>query len=364
MAINTYPRLVCHLNTLGQNVNAVTSRCHAAGVKVAGVVKGANGPVPVNRIYAENGCDQIASSRLSQLRRCLGLGLPTMLIRVPMMCELEDVAQICDYSLHSDLEVLKTLDQICGRLGKQHKVVLMQDLGDLREGWWDEDELFSAALTVERELPNLTLAGIGTNLGCYGAVVPDAENMGRLIAMADRIEAAIGRKLEIISGGATTTFRMLHLGTLPPRINHLRIGEAILVNYDLVYEWQITGMDYISTHAFTLEAQVLECRVKPTHPVGESFVDCLGQRPVFEDRGMRRRALIGVGKLDMGGTARLTPMDEGVSYVGGSSDHTILDVEDSPKDWKAGDIMRFDISYSELMFLTSAENVNVVFEND
>lgn len=361
MANESYPRLICDLSLLGSNVRAVTERCHAAGVRVAGVVKGANGPVPINRLFSENGCDQLASSRLSQLKRCAGLGLPTMLIRVPMLCEIEEVAAVCDYSLQSDLDVLKALDAACGRIQKKRRVVLMMDLGDLREGWWDEDELFAAAMTVERELPNLILAGVGTNLGCYGAVVPDEENMGRLIRMAERIENAIGHPLEIISGGATTTFRMLHLGTLPERINHLRIGEAILVNYDMNYEWGITDMDYISTHAFTLEAQVLECRLKPTHPVGESFVDCLGNRPYFEDRGIRRRALIGVGKLDMGGTARLIPLDEGVVYLGGSSDHTILDVEDSPVCWKAGDIMRFDISYSELMFLTSAENVTIVY---
>lgn len=357
-----YPRLICDLSALAGNVRAVAERCHAAGVTLAGVVKGVNGPLPINRLFAENGCDQIASSRLSQLRRCQGLGKPTMLIRVPMPSELEEVAELCDYSLHSDLSVLRRLDELCRQMGKRHKVVLMMDLGDLREGWWEESELLEAALTVERELDSLELAGIGTNLGCYGAVVPDETNMGRLIDMAKRIEAAIGRKLEIVSGGATTTFRMLHLGTLPKGINHLRIGEAILVNYDLNYAWGIPDMDYLSTHAFTLEAQVLECRPKPTHPVGTCFVDCLGNHPRYTDRGIRRRALIGVGKLDMGSVARLIPLDPGVSYVGGSSDHTILDVEDSPRDWHAGDVMRFDISYSELMYLTTAENVTLVFQ--
>ena len=363
MANEMYPRLVCSLPTLKSNICAVTERCHAAGVRVAGVVKGANGLLPLNRLYPESGCDQIASSRLSQIRRCQGLGLPTMLIRVPMMCELPEVAAICDYSLESDLSVLRALNAECEKQSRQHKVVLMMDLGDLREGWWDEDELLSVALEVEQQLSHLTLAGIGTNLGCYGAVVPDEKNMCRLIAIAERIEAAIGRELEIISGGATTTFRMLHLGTLPKKINHLRIGETILLNYDMVYEWKVPNMDYLSTHVFTLEAQVLECRRKPSHPIGQIFVDSQGQQPQFEDRGIRRRALVGIGKLDMGGAGRLIPKEPGVFYLGGSSDHTILDVEDSPIDWKAGDIMHFDISYTELMFLTSAENVQIVYEN-
>lgn len=358
-----YPRLLCDLSLLRRNVEEITRRCHGAGIQVAGVVKGINAQMPMVEQFAKGGCDQLASSRLDQIERvrAAGFGLPTLLIRGPMMSELEDVARFCDYSLESDLSVLEALNQVCLRQGVRHKVILMADLGDLREGWWDRDELISAALRVERELPGLELAGIGTNLGCWGAIVPTVEKMEELAALAERVEQAIGRELEIVSGGATTSFRQVHLGTMPAKINHLRIGEAILENYDYKHEWGFTDMEYLSSQVFTLQAEVLECRTKPSHPVGEIFVDAFGQRPTYEDKGLRRRALLGIGKLDMGSNPRILPRDEGVTFLGGASDHTILDVEDCPRQLKAGDIMEFDVAYTEVLFLTSGADVTIEY---
>ncbi len=361
MEYKRYPRLRCDLSRLRRNVESVTRRCHAAGIRVAGVVKGANGLLPITEQYALGGCDQIASSRLDQLERAAGLGLPTMLIRVPMRCELEDVARVCDYSLESDADTLTELNALCARRNRRHKVVLMADLGDLREGWWDKDELTVQALRVERELSHLDLAGIGTNLGCYGAIVPTVEKMEELAALAARIEAAIGRKLEIVSGGATTSFRLVHQGTMPAGINHLRIGEAILVNYDLPHEWGISDLDDLSSQVFTLQAQILECRRKPSYPEGEIFIDAFGRRQEYPSRGMRRRALIGVGKLDLGSAMRLIPRDVGIEILGGSSDHTILDVEDCPRPLKAGDVLEFDLDYTAVLFLTAGSYVALDF---
>ena len=76
----------------------------------------------------------------------------------------------------------------------------MVDLGDLREGFWDKDELLEAALLTENELHNLKLAGIGTNLGCYGAVAATPEKLEELVERAEMIEEKIGRELEFILG--------------------------------------------------------------------------------------------------------------------------------------------------------------------
>lgn len=357
----SYPRLLCDLGLLERNVNEVTCRCHDSGVKVAGVVKGANGLGPIAERFARGGCDQLASSRLSQLAALAGLGLPTMLIRVPMLSEAEEVVRLADYSLQSDRTVLDAVEAACERQGKTHKVVLMADLGDLREGWWDKEELVQTALYVERELSHVVLAGVGTNLGCYGAIKPTVEKMEELAALAGRVEAAIGRELEIVSGGATTSLPLICRHEMPEKINHLRVGEAILVCYALKYEWGRTDMEFLSSHVFTLQAQVLECRSKPSYPVGEIFVDAFGNCPTYEDRGPRRRALIGIGKLDMGSEIRIMPREKGVVWLGSSSDHTILDVEDCPRSLEAGDILEFDISYPEMIFLTSAANVTVEY---
>ncbi len=358
-----YPRVLCDLSRLRQNAKEVTSRCHAAGIRVAGVTKGINSRLPMVEQFVAGGCDQLATSRLDQMEtlRKAYPNIPTLLVRVPMMSELEDVPRLCDYSLESDLSVLEVLETVCARQERTHKVVLMADLGDLREGFWDRDELVEAALHVEHHLPHLELAGIGTNLGCYGSIVPTVEKMEELAALAGRVEAAVGRELEIVSGGATTSFSLVHWGTMPKKINHLRIGEAILLCSDLRNAWGIQDMTYLSGHVFTLQAEVLECRAKPSHPVGKIFMDAFGHFPTYEDRGIRKRALLGIGRLDVGDCLDLVPRDGGATILGGSSDHTILDVEDCPRPLKAGDVMEFDLIYATLLFLTAHAEMPITY---
>ena len=80
----------------------------------------------------------------------------------------------------------------------------MADLGDLREGFWSREELVDAALEVEYKLDHLELAGVGTNLGCYGSVAATPEKLRELVSAAEAVERAIGRELQYISGGAST----------------------------------------------------------------------------------------------------------------------------------------------------------------
>lgn len=225
-----YPQLEIDLDKLEDNLRALKSRMDASGIRLAGVVKGFNGLPWAARIYERVGYSSIASSRLEQLHhlRMNGIAVPLMLIRIPMMSEVEETARWTDISLHSEPEVLRAMERaVKAAAGKRrHKVILMVDLGDLREGFWDQDELVQTALEVEREMPHLELAGVGTNLGCYGTVQATPEKMNQLVAVAERVEAAIGRKLDIISGGASSSIRMVLDGTMPPRINHLRVGEG------------------------------------------------------------------------------------------------------------------------------------------
>ena len=360
MSETRYPRLICSLPRLRQNAREVTDRCHRSGISVAAVVKGANGRREIAEAVAAGGCDQLASSRLSQLEHLQDLGLPTMLIRVPMPSETERLVRCCDYSLVSELSLIDRIDRECARQNRTHGVILMADLGDLREGWWDRQELLAAAMHTEG-LNHVRLAGVGTNLGCYGAIVPTEEKMEALAQLAGEVEATVGRKLEIVSGGSSTSFPLIQNGRMPKKINHLRIGEMILVNYDFPHEWGMKNLDFLSTSVFTLQAEVLECRVKPSFPQGEIFVDAFGRKPEFEDRGMQIRALLGIGGLDMGTSFRLIPRDGGIRVVGCSSDHMIVE---SSRMLQPGEILEFDISYSELLLLSAAADVTVEFREE
>ena len=144
-------------------------------------------------------------------------------------------------------------------------------------------------------------------------------------------------------------------------VNHLRIGEGILVSKDLQVDWGIHDMDYLRMDCMTLRAQIVEVKDKPTHPVGPIVVDCFCNRPTYEDRGIRRRAIAGIGRADVGDIMMLHPRTPGMTVVGGSSDHCILDVEDCDPCPQVGDIVDFDVIYLTMLYASAREDVAVKF---
>lgn len=357
-----FPELAIDLDVLSSNVRSLAGLCRARGVSLTGVVKGADGLAPVARAMLTGGCEHVASSRIGQLRalREAGIEAPLLLVRVPAPGELAETARWADRSLHSDLSVLRALDREADRAGRPHGVVLMLDLGDLREGWYEEGDLVEAAVRTERDLSALELLGIGTNLGCYGSILPTPENLGRLARAAGRIEERIGRALEVVSGGATSSIPLLLSGALPAGINNLRVGEGLLTARDLPHFYKV-DVPGLSPGVVTLRAEVIEVRTKPSHPVGEIFIDAFGERPTYVDRGPRRRALLAVGKQDFGKHESLVPLEPGVEVIGSSSDHLICDVEDLGRPLAAGDILEFGLFYPALLFASQSRYVRKTF---
>lgn len=356
------PKLIIDLSKLRNNISKIQRMCQDKGVDVAGVIKGCTGIPECAEQFEYAGCSFIASSRLEQLEplKSYGIQSPLMMIRIPSLTEVPDVVRITDISLNSEPEVIEALNKEAGRQDRKHKVILMADLGDLREGFWDKDEMVETALKVEYDMHNLILAGVGTNLGCYGAIAPTPDKLQELVGIAERIEEEIGRELEFISGGATSSLPRIIEDNLPPRINMLRIGEGILLAKDLQDLWGY-DMSYMHKDVFTLRAEVIEVKDKPTHPVGEIMFDAFGNQPVYEDRGIRKRALIGFGKVDYAFPEDLIPRMKGISVIGASSDHTILDVEDAECEVHVGDIIEFDLSYSTMVYVTNSNNIEKVF---
>lgn len=358
-----FPRIVIDRDKLRNNCTQIVKHCEARGIAVAGVIKGAGGLPEIARLYRSCGAAQLATSRLEQMElwRREGIPGPYMLLRVPGLSELPEVARLADYSLQSDATTLDALNSVCDEQGVTHRVIVMADLGDLREGFWDKTEMVEVCCHVEQGLDHLHLAGVGVNLGCYGAVKPTPENMEQLVDIARAVEARIGRRLEIVSGGATSSYTLVHWGTMPQGINHLRIGETALLAKDLQVDWGISDMDYLLRGTMRLEAEIIELRKKPTHPVGETVIDAFGNRPTFVDRGMRLRALAAFGRADVGQVETLLCREPGMTVIGGSSDHCILDVEDCPRVLRVGDVVSFDLSYSHMLYATGRTDIAVVF---
>lgn len=356
-----YPLLEIDLNKLKTNVENVVKECKERGIEVAGIIKGTSALEPCIGAFVEGDIGQIGSSRLEQLelakknypdKQCL-------MIRIPMISEAEDIVRYSDISLNSEIKTMIALDKAAKDQGKTHKVIIMADIGDLREGYRNLDEIIEIALEVEA-MDNLILAGIGTNIGCYGSVFASKEKLQELVDIAVAVEGRIGRNLEMVSGGATSSFMRVLDGDIPSGINHLRIGEHILHarDLDVFYGYDLENMNQ---DIFTLKCEVIELKTKETHPVGEITIDAFGKKNQYEDRGFRKRALLAIGKVDIGSFEDIYPKEEGMEVVGGSSDHLILDVEDYKKPLDIGDIVEFKINYGSGVYLTSSQNVKKAF---
>jgi predicted amino acid racemase len=282
--------------------------------------------------------------------RAAGVPGPFWLLRLPPLSEVEAVVDAVDVSLNSELRVLEGLSRAALRRGLRHKVVVMVDLGDLREGVWP-DELVPFVREALR-LEGIRLVGLGANLTCYGGVVPSAENMGRLVGCVEEVERRFGLRCECVSGGNSSALPLIASGAMPERIDHVRVGEAILLGRETVHRgaWPGTHQD-----AFRLHAEVIELKDKPSLPLGERGEDAFGRRPAFVDRGERRRALLNVGQEDVDVEA-LTPCDARLSVLGASSDYLIVDVG-AAADVRVGDELVFAPGYGALLAAMDSEYV-------
>ncbi len=366
LTCNNYPLLEINLNGIYHNSKIVTDMCNELGIQVGGVVKGTdsyeNSYLEIANQMMRAGCSMICDSRINTIKRMRGAGMdaPVLLIRAPMFCELEDVVEFVDISLNSEIETVKALNQIAQKYNKRHKVVLMMDVGDLREGYIDENELIKDALYIEKNLNNIILYGIGTNLCCFGSVKPDFNNLSRLVSISDKISGTIGRKLDIVSGGNTFVLPMVMNNTIPKGINHLRIGECNVLGRDLQDMW---GVDtpMFKRDNYIIKAQIIEVKDKPSYPIGEIFVDSFGQKHDYIDKGIRKRALVALGKRDIGNIFGVVPLIEGATVEGGSSDHLILDITDSKVALKLGDIVEFEACYEAMIYSTNSSSVTIKY---
>lgn len=347
-----YPRLVIDLKKLKSNLDAVSHITKdEGGCSLMIVTKGLCADREMVHVVCEHpAVDFVADSRVKNIKTYADevrkSGKKTALLRIPMHDEAAEVVKYVDLSFNSELSTMRLLNEEAKKLGVEHNVLLMIDLGDLREGifYQNEDTIFD---TVEEILAmsNVNFYGIGVNLTCYGAIIPKNDNLSLLTALAEKIENKFGIKLNMVSGGNSSSIYLVEKGELPKGINNLRLGESFLLGNDTAYETKLPGT---TSDALVLEAQIVELKEKPSLPIGEVGVDAFGQKPYYEDRGIIKRAIIAVGKQDTD-IDSMTPLDEKIDILGGSSDHIILDVTKSDKEYKVGDVVSFTLGYGGML---------------
>ena len=351
------PILDINLEKIRSNSIQVVKKCHQQGISVLGVTKGFGAMHQIVSAMLEGGVDGLADARMENILELRENGFiqPITMLRIPHLSNVENVVRYADTSVNSEISVIKALSQAALKINKIHQVILMVDVGDLREGILEENVLDIAAQIAC--LKGIKLSGLGTNIGCFGGVLPSPANLGILVKLGLTLEKQVGYKLEIISGGATSTLALVENHQVPAGVNQLRIGEGILLGTDSTNGRNIP---WLQQDAFTLRAEVIEVNSKPTVPTGTIGRDAFGHIPKFIDIGVRKRAIVAMGKQDVD-IEGIRPVDESLMILGGSSDHLIIDITESQQGIKVGDQITFYLTYSGLLSASHSNDIEKIF---
>jgi ornithine racemase len=351
------PRIEIDLGKIYRNTKQLKDMFLSKGISMMGVTKGVMGSPQVAAAMTAAGADFLADSRIENIKKIRDAGIQNtlVLIRTPSMSNLKQVVKYADISLNSELDIIRLLSEEAKTQNKIHRILLMVDLGDLREGILPEDmeQTFLTLLAFDGIKP----VGIGTNLGCIGAILPDQKKMDELSRIALTLEKKFNFNFDLISGGNSSNYPWVKKTDKPGRINNLRIGEMIFTGRNTVdYE----RIEVLETETSSLVAEVIEMKQKDSLPHGTVSTDAFGDVPVFFDRGSIKRAILGIGRQDVL-IQGLTPMAD-IEIIGSSSDHMIVDLKGA--NIKVGDQIRFHLTYSAQLSAMTSAYIEKVYLNE
>ena len=321
-----------------------------------GVSKATLGDPEIALAMIQGGVNFIADSRIENIQKMKNVGVSTQFVLLrTALSQAEAVIRNVDISLNTELETVRELSHYAMGYHKLHQIIIMVEMGDLREGILPCD--LSQFIKEILGFPNIKIIGIGCNLACYGGIKPDDQKMRKLSELADSIEKEFKINLEIISGGNSANYEWYESTQQVRRINNLRLGESILLGCETINRKAIPDL---YTSAFKLIAEVIESKDKPSLPFGEICQNAFGIVPNFLDRGIHRRIIIALGRQDVL-VSGLKPNRE-LEILGSSSDHIVLD--DNNYDCKVGSEVKFSLDYSGLLSAMTSPFIAKQFVGD
>jgi predicted amino acid racemase len=335
---NTSMRIEVDCERIRRNTEAITRLCAPHGIEVVGVTKACCGHPDVARAMLAGGAGLLGESRLKNVRRLreAGLDADIMLLRLPSVGEADEVVCLTQISLNSQVETVRALSQAAKARGVTHQVILMIETGDRREGVMPDRALEVARGMVK--LPSIELVGTGANTTCIAGVLPTRANTQLLVDVTEEIERALSLRFRTLSAGNSASLALLLRDEMPARASQLRVGGAILIGeVDSTGNWPAS---LPHQDAFTVAADVIEIETKPSLPEGLIAPNAFGDTPRWPDLGPRRRAILSLGRQDLQ-IESLFPQRPGVTILGASSDHLVLDVTEADPPVRLGEELTF-----------------------
>ncbi len=349
--------LTVDLKKIRRNTENIVKLAKKFDITITGVTKASCGDPKIAMEMIKGGAVSVADSRVENLKNLKNAGIQKelMLLRTPMISEIEDVIEYADVSLQSEFKVIQKLSETAVKHGKKHKIILMVEMGDLREGM-NPSELDEKISQIQ-SLQGIKIHGVGMNLACFGGVAPTNEKIQEFNRVINEIEEKHNIKFEIISGGNSANIPSLLKETEQGRINNLRVGEGILLGLETVNRTAIPGC---FQDTFFVEAEIIELKKKPSKPYGIVTQNAFGETPEFKDRGEILRGIVALGKQDVI-VEDLEPYDENIIILGSSSDHIIVEIKNN--NYNIGDKIRFGMKYGALVHLFTSKYVKKKYIN-
>ena len=286
------------------------------------------------------GEEQVCDARLTNLKviKSLNPNVETIYIKPPAKRSIRNVVKYADVSFNT-----KWLSEEARKQEKVHRVIIMIELGDLREGILGEHLI--AFYKKIFQLPNIKVVGIGANLNCLSGIMPSKDKLIQLSLYEQLIEAKFDQKIEGVSGGSSVMIPLLLKKQVPKGVNHFRIGETLFFGIDLFTNKTIPKM---KDNVFLLHSEIIEITEKPVVPYGDIEENPSGERLKInpEDYGtVHKRGILDIGLLDISNIDFLIPTDNRITFIGASSDMLVIDLNETKKKYKVGDVVSFKIKY-------------------
>jgi predicted amino acid racemase len=340
-----YPLIDIDLQKLKYNFNELNKKCSKKNIKLTVVTKGFAGDQEIMKTLMMANVNSIADSRLDNIKkfRDLNYNGEAILLRIPQKSEIKEAINYIDCSLVSEKESCIYLSEEAKKINKKIGVIVMVDIGDRREGVMPEKLVDFIKEIIN--FPGIYLEGIGTNLGCYGGVIPDLKNTKKIIELKKKVENELGIEINRLSAGNTATTNLFGQGLLEMEVNNLRVGEAILLANDITNQRQI---EYLKRDVFKVKAEIIELKEKPSLPTGSQGCNFSGEKVQFKDKGIVKRAILAIGSQDIDHSS-LIPELKGVEILGSSSDHLLVELSNCKKELNYGDVLNFKLGYSALL---------------
>jgi ornithine racemase len=302
------------------------------------------------------GPEEICDSRISNLKTIKSLDprIRTVYIKPPAKRSIPEIIEFADVSFNTEFATMELLSEEAKKQDKTHNIIIMLEMGDLREGVMGE-ELMDFYQSVFR-LPNLQISGLGTNLNCLNGVMPSEDKLIQLSLYKQLIEAKFNRKITWVTGGTSVVFPLLLSHRLPRGINHFRMGETLFFGNNLFTKEGIEGMEQ---QVFSLHAEIIEIRKKPMVPSGILDENPSGKvAQILPDNYGKKahRAIIDVGLLDIG-LDHIQPLDQRLQIEGGSSDMIVLDISAAVEDYEVGGFIEFTVDYMGALALMNSHYI-------